>query len=135
VLGLARARDLALFATGLVFAVALHVTDPAETSSFPTCPFFAITGRYCPGCGTLRCLHALLHADLRSAVGFNAMTVILLPAVLTAWLSVGSAGIRGRRPVEPWRVPRWMGWAVAGALAVFWVLRNLPVGAFSWMAP
>lgn len=134
-LDVARARDLALFVGGLACAVALHMNDPGEVASGPVCPFLAMTGRYCPGCGTLRCLHALLHADLPSALGFNVMTVILLPMVVTAWLSVGFNGIRGRPPPRLWSAPRWTGSAIAGALVLFWILRNAPVEALSWMAP
>ena len=35
---------------------------------YPTCPFLAITGWYCPGCGSLRAVHDLLHGDLAGAV-------------------------------------------------------------------
>jgi hypothetical protein len=132
---LARTRDLGVFLGGLVLALAIHIGDPQGATSFPVCPFYAATGLYCPGCGTLRCLHALLHADLRSAVGFNAMTVLVAPVLLAAWLSVGVAGMLGRGPARLWLVPRWFGTALAGALGLFWVLRNLPVDAFSWMAP
>jgi hypothetical protein len=130
-----RARDRALFVGGLAFAIALHLRDPSEMTSGPVCPFLAMTGLHCPGCGTLRCLHALLHADLRSALGYNVMTVVLLPMVIAAWLSVGFAGITGRQPARIWSAPSWTGWAVVGALGLFWILRNLPSAAFSWMAP
>jgi hypothetical protein len=133
-LDISRARDLGLFVGGLGLALVLHVGDPAA-ASFPVCPFYAMTGLYCPGCGTLRCLHALLHADLRSAVGYNAMTVLLAPLLLAAWLAIGVAAISGRGSARLWGPPRWLGLALAGTLLVFWVLRNLPVHAFSWMAP
>ena len=131
---LARARDLGLFLGGLVLALVIHLGDAGATS-FPACPFYAMTGLYCPGCGTLRCLHALLHGDLRSAMGFNAMTVLLAPVLLAAWLSVGVAAFRGRGSPKLWVAPRWIGLSLAGALGLFWLLRNVPVDAFSWMAP
>ncbi len=130
-----RLRDTALFVGGLTLAVILHTADPNGATSFPVCPFYAITGLYCPGCGTLRSLHALLHADLRSAFGFNAVTVLLAPMLVVAWLSVGVAGIGGRRLPRLWNVPRWMGYAIAVAVGLFWILRNLPWAPFSWMAP
>ena len=131
---LARVRDLGLFLGGLGLALVIHLGDAGATS-FPVCPFYAMTGFYCPGCGTLRCLHALLHGDLRSAVGFNAMTVLLAPLLLAAWLSVGVAAFRGRGSPKLWVAPRWIGLSLAGALGLFWLLRNVPVDAFSWMAP
>jgi hypothetical protein len=130
-----RLRDTGLFLGGLALAVALHIADPSGATSIPVCPFYAITGLYCPGCGTLRSLHALLHADLRSAFGFNAVTVLLTPMLVIAWLSVGIAGIGGLRLPRLWNAPRWTGWAIAVAVCLFWVLRNVPWAPFSWMAP
>jgi hypothetical protein len=134
-LGNSRFRDIALFFGGFALAVFLHVADPSGATPFPVCPFYAITGLYCPGCGTLRCLHSLLHADLRGAFGFNAVTVLLTPMLVVAWLSVGIAGIGGRRPPRLWNAPWWTGWAIAVAVGSFWILRNVPLAPFSWMAP
>jgi uncharacterized protein DUF2752 len=134
-LGHSRVRDTALFFGGLALAVLLHVADPSGATPFPVCPFYAITGLYCPGCGTLRCLHALLHADLGAAVGFNAVTVLLTPMLVVAWLSVGIAGIGGRRLPRLWNVPGWMGWTIAVAVGLFWILRNVPIAPLFWMAP
>jgi hypothetical protein len=133
-LALSRVRDTTLFFGGLAFAAVLHVADPSE-ASFPACPFYAVTGLYCPGCGTLRCLHALLHLDLGSALDYNALTVLFVPTLVLAWLSVGFAGIRGREPPRMWNLPRWVGWAIGVMFGLFWLLRNLPVESFSWMAP
>ena len=129
-----RVRDTTLFVGGLVLAVLLHVADPSEATSFPGCPFHALTGLYCPGCGTLRCLHALLHADLRSALDYNLLTVLLVPMLLVAWLSVGLTGIRGHPP-RALSIPRWTGGAFGVAFGLFWILRNVPVEPFSWFAP
>jgi Protein of unknown function (DUF2752) len=129
-----RVRDTALFFGGLALAAALHVADPT-TTPFPVCPFYAVTGMYCPGCGTLRCLHALLHLDLRSALDYNALTVLFVPLLVIAWLSLGLAAIRGREPPRMWTTPGWAGWAMGVAFGLFWLLRNLPTEPFSWMAP
>ena len=74
----------------------------------------------------MRCLHALLHGDLRSAVGFNAMTVLLAPVLLAAWLSVGVAAFRGRGSPKLWVAPRWIGLSLAAALGLFWILGTCP---------
>lgn len=133
--GHSRIRDLLLFSGGLVFAVALHAVDPSDAMSAPICPFYAVTGLHCPGCGTLRCLHALLHADLRSAVDYNVLTVVFAPTLVVAWLSIGLTAITGRRLSVVWNAPRWLGWAAGVAFGLFWFLRNLPFAPFSWLAP
>ncbi|MFD0477703.1 DUF2752 domain-containing protein [Nonomuraea thailandensis] len=57
-------------AAGAVFAV-VGVIDPNEPGHYPTCPFLWATGLYCPGCGTLRTVHALAHLDPVAALGLN----------------------------------------------------------------
>ena len=52
--------------------------DPVKARFFPRCPFFALTGLKCPGCGSARALHAALHCRFAEALGFNAA----LPAML-----------------------------------------------------
>ncbi|MEJ2068687.1 MAG: DUF2752 domain-containing protein, partial [Deltaproteobacteria bacterium] len=41
--------------------VILYFFKPGQSPIYPPCPFHLITGLYCPGCGSLRALHALFH--------------------------------------------------------------------------
>ncbi len=53
---------------------------------YPLCPFHAITGLLCPGCGATRALVALAHGHIHEAITQNALIVLLLPAlVVFAW--------------------------------------------------
>lgn len=128
-----RVGDAVLFVGGLALAVGLHVVDPTETS-LPVCPFRSITGFACPGCGTLRCLHALLSGDVAAALDLNALTVIVLPLLLWAWLRSGYRAIAPRSP-RPMLEPAWAGRALAIGTGLFWVLRNLPWEPMRWLAP
>lgn len=66
--------------------IALYgIFDPAE-GRFPRCPFLTLTGWQCPGCGSQRAAHALLHGNLAQAWGYNAVMVCALP--LLALLAV-----------------------------------------------
>ena len=48
-------RDPALVgAVGVAAAALLHFRDPHGTGSYGFCPFLALTGKPCPGCGGLR---------------------------------------------------------------------------------
>lgn len=127
-----RRRVRALLAPGsvLVLAVAAsayigHV-DPAEPGHYPTCPFLLVTGYYCPGCGMLRAVHALLHGDVGEALSLNALVVAMLPvlAYLWAWRVV-TAG-RGRPRPAP--APAAAAWGFLAIIAIFWIVRNLPFG-------
>jgi hypothetical protein len=119
-------------ATGAVVAGAtlLYVRDPSASGSYPACPFRALTGWYCPGCGSLRAMHAVLHADPRRAVAFNPLTVCFLPFVVVCfgrWLS----------GAPPWRASARAGplWALVAVIVAFAVLRNLPWAPFTALAP
>lgn len=57
---------------GLVAVLAvLFVFDPMTAGFYPRCPSKVLTGYDCPGCGTLRACHAILHGDIVAAWGFN----------------------------------------------------------------
>jgi hypothetical protein len=72
---------LALFAATMSLGL-LYFFNPADNAFFPRCPFFTITGYKCPGCGTLRGLHALLHFHLTTALRLNALMVLSIPLLI-----------------------------------------------------
>jgi hypothetical protein len=87
-----------------------------------------LTGLHCPGCGTLRCLHALLHGDLRQAAAFNI-------APLLFGLVCGLAVV-GRRIRPVTRRPRRLtGWIALWCIVLYGILRNLDLWPFLYLAP
>lgn len=56
--------------------------DPAQTVWMPKCPTKMLTHFDCPGCGSQRALHALLHGDLTAAFKANALLVVFLPVMV-----------------------------------------------------
>lgn len=114
-------------------AWALRRFDPnAAGSLLPACPFFSLTGLYCPGCGSTRCLHALAHFDLVTAWAMNPLLVAALP--LVAWMLAWNAGLQPAALAQAMRrlgdARLWL-WGLLG----FGVLRNLPFSPFAWLAP
>ena len=77
-------------------ALPLYFLDPSTSGLFPACPFRALTGMYCPGCGTLRALHGLLHGNIAGAFMLNPLTVLILPLVIYAFVSLVAEVLRGR---------------------------------------
>jgi hypothetical protein len=71
-----------LFAAAVAGFLYLHFVDPSSSPLAPPCLFTAIFGARCPGCGSLRALHALAHGDLKAAVEFNAPLVYALPLIV-----------------------------------------------------
>ncbi|MEV0820452.1 DUF2752 domain-containing protein [Nonomuraea rubra] len=115
-------------ATGAVFAF-VGVIDPNEPGHYPTCPFLAITGLYCPGCGTLRTIHALAHLDPVAALGLNPLAVAMIPFLVFWWGRWVVRAWQGRPRRTTLAHPAWL-WAFLAIVMVYWVVRNLPFGAF-----
>lgn len=69
-------------AIAILAALAVYaVWDPSESRWFPRCPVLMLTGLRCPGCGSQRMVHALLHGDVVSALRYNALLTVLLPLI------------------------------------------------------
>jgi hypothetical protein len=112
-------------AAGVLFAI-----NPTTTRLFPPCPLHAATGLHCPGCGSTRALHQLLHGRVATAFGYNPLLVASLPFILYALARRAWPARSPPRPLSPWLV-----WAVLVVVLTFGVLRNLPWEPVRWMAP
>jgi hypothetical protein len=125
---------LAAGCAGCAAAGLLYAFPPEEGGIFPPCLFHTLTGWHCPGCGTARCLHSLLHGHVGQAVAYNLLTVIALPFLL-AWAGQWVvAAVRGKpRPARHSRA--WLIWALFAAIVAFWILRNVPLPPLNLLAP
>lgn len=122
-----------LFGIGfVVIAFLFYFLDPATHRLFPKCILYSVSGIYCPGCGSQRALHCLLHFDWAGVVRYN---ILFFPAafillyhyihpVLNRWMH--------------WKLPNILyhkntPWIVLAVVVAFWIGRNLP--PFSVLAP
>ena len=125
------APGLAALAAGTA-VTALALRDPHEQGSWGFCPFLALTGQPCPGCGGLRAVNDLTRLDVVSAISSNAFAVALMAAFTVAWVI--------------WVVRRWRGIdgrmlgisgrtgaIVLATFVAFGVFRLTPWG--SWFLP
>lgn len=117
---------ITLAATALV-----HFVDPNQPGHYPACGFYAVTGRYCPGCGSMRALHFLTNGDISAAWSMNPALVITVPVAVVGWSIWLYRAATGH--TQPLRIPLWLPWTVAGMLVVFGIVRNLP--GFEFLAP
>lgn len=70
--------------SGFVF---LYFYNPTEITGIPRCPFLALTGYKCPGCGTLRGIHHLLHLQFAKVWQMNPLLLVSLPLVVAMSMS------------------------------------------------
>ena len=107
----------------------LYRFNPATAAIYPPCPFHALTGMYCPGCGSLRATHEFLHGRIGAAFRLNPLLVLALPLLAL----IGAAELR--KPGRISRLPAWVIWGILGVILAFWVLRNVPCYPFTGLAP
>ena len=129
-----RTKSLVLLAGVSGVAVVLYQFSPHESGIYGPCPFRALTGLYCPGCGTLRGLHELLHGNMVKAFGLNPLMVLLLPFILYSFFKYTVSGITGRQQSKVF-IPSDFIWALLVIIIVYWILRNVPYYPFTLLAP
>jgi len=128
------AKALMLFVGVCGAAGILYFLSPYDSGVYAPCPFNALTDLYCPGCGTLRGLHELLHGHIGIAFGLNPLMVLLLPFIGYSFVNYFVAGIRGR-PKRKIFIPSGIIWTLLGVVILFWISRNLPYYPFALLAP
>ena len=77
----------AVIAIIALIAVFYFAVNPESSRLMPQCIFHRLTGLDCPGCGSQRMIHSLLHGDFRQAWGYNPFLLCMIPVILWyAWL-------------------------------------------------
>lgn len=115
-------------------AVLLWAFDPASSGLFPPCPLRYLTGLYCPGCGSLRAMHHLLHGNLQAAWAMNPLTILLLPFLSYGLASEALSLWRGRGLPQKFLPASWI-WTLCAVILLFGIARNLPLHPFNLLAP
>jgi hypothetical protein len=70
---------------GLIVLIAgsiYFLFSPEESVYFPQCPFHRLTGLDCPGCGSQRAIHHLLHFRLKEAFLNNPLLILAVPYIM-----------------------------------------------------
>ena len=117
---------IVIVAVLLVLGVIYYALDPSGSSVFPRCSFLTLTGYKCPGCGSQRAIHALLHGDVVAAFKFNAMLFIAIPWIVLC-LYAESQRTRNPRLYVRLNSPL-LSWLFLIMVLLWWLLRNI----FGW---
>lgn len=122
--GKGRISLLVLGAAALTVLVVLYgLYDPSDVKWFPKCPFLLLTGLKCPGCGSQRAVHALLHLDIAEALSYNPLLVLSIPFLVMLWTAV----LCKERYPKFYNRMNSSGTAVGVLVVVifWWILRNI----------
>lgn len=126
---------LLLLAVGALFFIYFSINPASQQSPFPSCPSRQFLGIYCPGCGSQRAVHQLLHGDWLQAFRYNPVLLLTLPllvVLLIQWL------LRTFWD-KVWRIRLFENNKVLYGLFFFFILymiaRNIPIPALDWLRP
>jgi len=103
----------------------LYFFAPMQYAFYPRCLFYTLTGLSCPGCGSLRAMHHLLHGHWTAAFHCNPLLIVLLPILPGAFISHLLHAATGRDMFAVFKRPFWI-WLLLGVMVAFSILRNLP---------
>jgi hypothetical protein len=107
----------------------LFIFEPGQSGLFPPCLFYLITGLACPGCGTTRGLHQLLHGHFGAAFRFNPLMMVMLPFLLYALVRHTNAVMRDQ-PIRGNQLNARYIWLLFFVIVTFWIVRNTPFYPF-----
>ncbi len=57
----------------IIFLSLYFLFNPSTSIFFPKCPFYIMTGLFCPGCGSQRAIHDMMHLNIFEAINHNAL--------------------------------------------------------------
>lgn len=108
-----------IMAAGLVYAAIICFLGTAVE-----CPFHAITGLLCPGCGVTRMCIALMQLDFHAAFYYNQLIFILLPFFMFLLIRLTYRFIRyGTRKLILWETN--VLYVIIAAFVTFGIARNI----------
>jgi hypothetical protein len=129
---LTRLKAPVAVAAGAVCACAFVAwADPTTPGGvIPPCPTYTLFGILCPGCGASRMLYSLVHLDFPSALHFNALGVVATAGLLAMFVVWTVSRVRST-PMPRWERYRWAPHIVLAVVAMWFVVRNIPVAPFT----
>ena len=110
----------------LVGVVIFFHFDPSGEKWFPRCVFFTLTGFKCPGCGSQRAIHSLLHLDFCQAFRYNGLLFLLIPYMAMLLIS-GIFKSKMERLYQALTKPAVI-YILLVVILLWWLLRNI----FGW---
>lgn len=121
-----------LAGTAVAGCAYVALVDPNQSSWYPQCPFKAMTGWDCPGCGVTRAIRAVVTGHPLRALDHNAL-VVVAAVIAMAWYLVNRLRVRRGRPPLTFRWSAWRTAVVVVVVVAFWIGRNIDWGPLRWL--
>lgn len=127
-------KYIGVLVLGIVLAFLFFFVNPSNVNFFPKCPLYVTTGLYCPGCGSQRATHQLLHLNILGVLQQNIL--YLLGVLLIGYhLIVTSLNLFFKKHIYNYMYHPKTPIIILIIVVVFWILRNIPYYPFTLLAP
>jgi len=109
--------------------------NPSQHSFFVPCPFNYVTGYHCPGCGSQRAIHQLLHFNILGALRMNPLLVLSLPILFVGvGVQVWNYIFETQHRIKLFYNNNFIyGYFIV--VILYWVLRNVPYYPLNLLTP
>ncbi|MCX7550423.1 DUF2752 domain-containing protein [Xanthomarina sp. F2636L] len=124
---------LALLA-GIGVITLFYFWNPANNIIFPKCLFYSATNLYCPGCGSQRAIHQILHGQIMAGLKYNYLIgflVLVLGYQLYVYISQEQFNKNTKNILHKPMATKF----ILILVIFFWILRNIPFYPFNTLAP
>jgi len=115
---------LLLVGLSAMFCISL-IWRPSD-NGIVLCPFRALTGYPCPGCGMTRAFSALAHGEPVRAVIYNPLSPVLFLAAIVLWMSAAATllNLHGlRAALTRLRPTTQVSYIFLALMLIWWVVR------------
>jgi|SRR5690606_20574980 len=126
---------LVIFFGGAFFYYFYTYNPSADSSHFISCPSKSILGLNCPGCGSQRLIHNLLHLNFSEAFRYNPLLFLLFPFVIYLVFVFVANLIFGTKYRIKILYKNWFVFLMFSVFLIYGILRNLPFYPFTLLAP
>ncbi|WP_456464123.1 DUF2752 domain-containing protein [Lutibacter sp.] len=127
-------KYIGMLVLGIVLAFLFFYVNPSNVNFFPKCPLYVTTGIYCPGCGSQRATHQLLHLNILGVLQQNIL--YLFGVLLIAYhLIVTGLNLFFKKHIYNYLYHPKTPIIILIIVIVFWILRNIPYYPFNLLAP
>jgi hypothetical protein len=118
-----RSTVVAIWSLLMAGSAYVFMFEPGKTGIFPVCLFRLLTGYTCPGCGSTRAMHQLLHGHVVAAFMLNPLFLLAIPFLLFALLRYSIVVMHGGVPRQN-TLPPSVIYGLFFVVVSFWIFRN-----------
>lgn len=108
--------------------------NPSDSNIFPKCPFYSLSGIYCPGCGSQRAAHKMLNGNIIEGIRHNYLIALLVLVLLyQSFIYIMNSALN--KEVTNLLHKSKVTLGILITVILFWILRNIDIFPFTELAP